>query len=33
MLAQDGIDAINEMRGGVPAPAFVRSIFLENLKK
>jgi hypothetical protein len=33
MLAQDEIDVINEMRGGVPASAFVRSILLDNLKK
>ncbi len=33
MLAQDEIDRINEMRGAVPASAFVRSILLENLKK
>ena len=33
MLAQDEIDAFNEMRAGVPASAFVRGILLEGLKK
>jgi hypothetical protein len=33
MLAPDDIDKINELRGAVPASAFVRSILLENLKK
>ena len=33
MLVQDEIDKINELRGGVPASAFVRGILLEGLKK
>jgi hypothetical protein len=33
MLAQDEIDAINQMRGRAPASAFVRGILLEGLNK
>ena len=33
MLAKDEIDKINELRGAVPASAYVRNILLENLKK
>jgi hypothetical protein len=33
MLAQDETEKINELRGGVPASAFVRTILSENLKK
>jgi hypothetical protein len=33
MLAQDEIAKMNELRGAVPASAFVRNILLENLKK
>jgi hypothetical protein len=33
MLAEDEIEVINELRGGVPASAFVRNVLLEGLKK